>query len=122
MDHDEMTLWATIGTLGGTVIALAIEIALLAVALGPVRRHRPDVSGLFVGAAVLLLVATLSMPFVYAGASLLAARSAGAESVMRVNTLVGLFFGALRAGGSALMIAGIARLATPKRHDPRDPS
>ena len=122
MDHDEMTLWAVIGTVAGTVNALAIEIALLAVALGPVRRHRPDVSGLFVGAAMVLLVSTLAMPVVYAGASLLAARSMGAESIVRANTLVGLLFTALRAGGSALIIAGIARLATPRRHDPREPS
>lgn len=122
MDHGEMTLWAAIGTLGGTVIALAIEIALLAVALGPVRRHRPDVSGLLVGAAALLLVSTLAMPIVYAGASMLAARAAGPEALVRTNTLVGLFFGVLRAAGSALMIAGIARLAAPRRHDPREPS
>ena len=121
-DLESVGLIAGIGSLVGTLIALALDVALLAVALGPVRRHRPDVSGLLATAAVILAVTALCAPVLQTGSSLVLARLAGARSMVAAQAAIGLFVSIVRAAGFAMVIAGGARLASPARHDPREPS
>ena len=109
------------GSLFSTLITLAIDVALLAVALGPVRRHRPDVGGVLATAAVVLLLTSLCSPALSMGVSVVMARAEGPASVVMAQAAIGLFLSLLRAAGFAMIVAGIARLASPARHDPREP-
>lgn len=121
-DLESLGIIAAAGSLIGTLVALALDVALLAVALGPVRRHRPDVSGLLATAAVLLALTSLCAPALGMVGSVVLARTEGPGSMVAMQTAIGLFFAVVHAAGFAMVIAGIARLASPARHDPREPS
>lgn len=112
---------AVVGLVGGA-IGLVLDLALLAIALGPVRRHRPELAGLFGIAAVIAAITTLASPFVYVASSYLSIASAGdAAATVRTSALAGMVVTLLRAVSFSLVLAGIARLATPARRDPREP-
>ena len=108
----------------GTLIALVLDFALLAVALGPVRRHRPELSGLLATAALVLAGGTLCAPALHAIAPMVAMRGSDSttSSIVIAQTGVGLLLTIVRVTGTAMIIATIARLAVPARHDPREPS
>lgn len=86
------------------------------------RRHRPDVSGLLATAAVILALTTLCAPLLQMTSSVLLARIEGPRSMVAAQAAIGLLMSIVRAAGFAMVIAGVARLAAPARHDPREPS
>ncbi|UJR86925.1 hypothetical protein [Sandaracinus amylolyticus] len=114
---------AMLGSFAATLLSLALDVGLLIVALGPVRRHRPDVSGLLATAGCILALSTLCAPMLFAIGPMIAS-TAGASlgSTVALTTATSLFVAIVRAAGFAMVLAGIARLASPRRHDPREPS
>ncbi|AKF09624.1 hypothetical protein [Sandaracinus amylolyticus] len=124
MEGIEAASWmAMVGSLAATLLSLVVDVGLLLVALGPVRRHRPDVSGLLATAACILALSTLCAPVLIAiGPMISAAAGASLDSTIALTTATSFFIGLVRAAGFAMVIAGIARLASPRRHDPREPS
>lgn len=93
------------------VIGLALQIALLAVALTAVRPRRPDAAGLLVIAACIGLVTTCLTPVAFAGINFL---DVEIERFATVSTLMSLVAAVLHAVAFGFVIAGIARLARPR--------
>jgi hypothetical protein len=121
-DVETMGLISAASMLTSTLLALIVEIALLAVALGPVRKHRPDVAGLVAAAGAILLAGTLAGPCVSMGGNVLAARAGGPSEVLTFQAATGLCFGLIHTGGFAMLVGALARLAAPRRDGPREPS
>jgi hypothetical protein len=118
---ESFTYLAAATSLVSVAITLAVLIALLAVALGPVRRHRPDVSGLFVAAAGVMMLATIGSPITNAIVPFFLASDGGPRESGRMLLVVNVLFSTARAGGLAMVVAGIARLAGSGRTEPREP-
>ena len=117
------SLIAMLGSIVATLMSIGLDVALLFVALGPVRRHRPDVSGLLATAACILLASAVCSPVLFAIVPGLASTAGGSlDSAVAVSTATSLLVAIARAAGFAMVLAGIARLASPRRHDPREPS
>ena len=111
---------SAIGSLAVGLLELTVEIGLLAIALGAVRRKCPEASPPLVLAGSVLVVATLasrSLPVVLA--------FVGSPTSIEVATrqmIVSHVIGLARVLGLGLVLAGIARLAAPARGDAREPS
>lgn len=95
----------------GTMFALGLvmNLAYFAVALTTVRQASREASSLLVLGAVLHIVGALAAPVV----SFFASR-AGAEEILRLNTITTVVFGLVGLAASSLQLVGIVRLAQRK--------
>jgi len=108
------SLWAILGTAVGSILAIAVDVALLIIALTVVRKNRPDTVGFFAGAAGIFLFATLASPLVTASTAFYGARgTGGVDQYVAISTLVGMAFAVFRTIAFVLLLIGIARLAQP---------
>ncbi len=113
-DVEAIGLVSAVGALSTGLVELLLEIALLVVTLVSVRRSRPDATAPFVAASLVLFFATVAMPVGPALTMALMSTSSSAEAVLRV-AIVGHVIALVRTAGLALMLAGVARLASPAR-------
>jgi hypothetical protein len=98
-----------LSSLFGTLVSLALEGALLVLALTTVRRHRPEASLLLAASAGVTLFGSLTSFVAYP----LLARFFSPEDYVKATAVAGLFFTLLRATSGVLLLAGLVRLATP---------
>lgn len=111
---------SAIGSVAIGLLELVVEIGLLALALGVVRRKCPEASPPLVLAGGVLVVATLAsrvMPVVVSFVGSPTSVDVATRQMM-ISHVVGL----ARVLGLGLVLAGIARLAAPTRGDAREPS
>jgi hypothetical protein len=106
-------LLSAAGLLSG-LVSFAVEIAMLVVALGPVRKHRPEASALLASSAGLQLLTTM----LYYPATIILPRTLAIASYGMIFALIGLCTTLLRGTAAALLIVGILRLVTPVNRDP----
>jgi hypothetical protein len=111
---ENTTFLMTISGAFTSILSLFLEIALLVVALGPVRRHRPEASMLLAGAAGLNLLATI----VYYPATMLMGRMFPVGNYGAGYAALSLLMGLVRGTSGVLLIFGILRLAVPVNRDP----
>ena len=88
------------------------EVGLLVVALTVVRKRSGSACTLMSLAAGVFVLATLLSPLAYMGSARFG-EAQGAEDVIKINAMLTVAFTIVRAGGWALLIAGIVRLAAP---------
>jgi hypothetical protein len=119
---ESASIFATIASAIGTLLALAIEIGLLVVALAIVKPRRPDAAMPFVIGAAMNGVATLLWPVFTTLVIPLLRSDGGASSMFMAQSAISLFLGLIRTAGWAIILFGIARLANPPGGAPRDPT
>ena len=112
MDSATPLLW--ISGFFSALVSFVLEIGLLVVALGPVRRHRPEASMFLAGAAGLELFVT-AVRFV---APPVLAYVIGASSYMAAQAVLVLFTTLVYGASGVLILLGVLRLAVPANRDP----
>src|SRR5262245_2342195 len=85
----------------GYLLGLVVDLALLAVALTTVRKHRPDASGALVVASLLFLVTGCATP----ATTWLLTMVGGVDTIRVGYPLASLIAGVVWAAGFALVIA-----------------
>jgi hypothetical protein len=112
---------AAVGAIGTAIIDLALALALLFIALGPVRRARPEATRFFVAAALVSVFVTIAAPVLPTLLSVLAASGDWSAHELSMRTMeIGWVLHFVRAFGAGIALFGIVRLAGPGR-DPREP-
>lgn len=91
-----------------------LDVALLLIALGVVKKNRPDASGLLVVAAVLMLAMTVLAPCI----NLLGGRFLPMSSFAGMQIIVSGAQAIVRAIGFGLVLAAIVKLADPSGSEP----
>jgi hypothetical protein len=98
-----------LSSLFGTLVSLALEGALLVLALTTIRRHRPEASLFLAASAGVTLFVSLTASVAYP----LLARLFSTDDYVKATALAGLFFTLLRGAAGVLLLVGLVRLATP---------
>lgn len=119
---ESTTILATLSSVVGTLLALAIEIGLLVIALVVVKPRRPDAAMPFVIGAAVNAIATLLWPLLSSFVIPLLASDSGPGGRSAVYAVFGLFLSLLRTVGWGVVLFGIVKLASPPGGAPRDPT
>jgi hypothetical protein len=109
----------TLVTVFSTMLSLAMEIALLVIALTTVRSRRPEATLPLAAGAGIHLGATVLQTLVYS--FILPALAASGPDYRTLLAVAGLFFALLRTVAWGAILFGIVKLAGPGGA-PRDPT
>jgi len=109
-DGSMWLVWASNGV--SWFVNAGLYVALLVVVLTTVRRHRRDAMGAMLAAVIMGLVVAVAGPISGFVGTMLASRL-GIDTMLLVQTGLGLFGTILHAVVFLLLIRGIARLARP---------
>lgn len=109
----------TLVSVFSTMLSLAVEIALLVIALTTVRARRPAATAPLAAGGGILAIATLLQTLVYS--FILPAVAGGGPDYRVFLAIAGLFFTLVRTVGWGAILFGIVKLAGPDGA-PRDPT
>lgn len=117
----DTTRWAMIGTGASVTLRLVVLIAWFGLVVGVVWKHRRDAAGIMLVSLGISLVQACVSPLVSPALNFYVSRTGGPEAFVRVNTLVQIVQSVIGLAPQALLMAGIAQLARPRKRDVRDP-
>jgi hypothetical protein len=110
MEHEAATRIAMIGAGVSALLGLAMWTALLIVAVGVVRKRRPDAFGVLLAAAILGLLTTCGFPVLHSGLAAYVGRE-GPVAVITANAATTVLAALLGAAESGLVLFGVVRLS-----------
>lgn len=111
---------STLASVFSTLLALAVEVAMLVIALTIVRSRRPDATLPLAAGAGIFIVVTLLQSLLYS--FVLPAVAGSGPDYRSVLAVMGMVFTIFRTVAWCAVLFGIVKLASPAGGPPNDPT